>query len=86
MRVTNSMYYRSVFSPNKTRISEALFDVNKQISSGLKIEYSKDDVTVFADTMRLDNEITTLKQAKISTTNALKMSTQTDKTLNRVEA
>ena len=82
MRVTNSMYYKNVFSPNKTRISEQLFNVNKQISSGLKIEYAKDDVPTFSDTMRLDNEITTLEQAKTSTNSALKMSTQSDKTLN----
>ncbi len=82
MRITNSMYYKGVFSPNKNRISQSLFDVNKQISSGLKIEYAKDDVSVFSDTMRLDNEINTLEQAKSSTTSALKISTQTDKTLN----
>ncbi len=82
MRVTNSMYYKNVFSPNKTKISEQLFNTNKQISSGLKIEYAKDDIAVFTDTMRLDNEITTLKQAKNSTESALKMSTQSDKTLN----
>ena len=82
MRITNSMYYKNVFSPNKTRISEQLYNVNKQISSGLKIEYAKDDVSIFSDTMRLDNEITTLEQAKISTESALKMSTQSDKTLN----
>ncbi len=82
MRITNSMYYKGVFSPNKNRISQSLFDVNKQISSGLKIEYAKDDVSVFSDTMRLDNEIATLEQAKSSTTSALKISTQTDKALN----
>lgn len=82
MRITNGMYYKGVFSPNKNRISQSLFDVNKQISSGLKIEYAKDDISVFSDTMRLDNEINTLKQAKSSTTSALKISTQTDKTLN----
>ena len=82
MRITHSMYYKTVFSPNKTRISEQLFNVNKQISSGMKIEYAKDDISVFSDTMRLDNEITTLEQAKTSTQNALKLSTQTDKTLN----
>ncbi len=76
------MYYKNVFSPNKTRISEQLFNTNKEISSGLKIEYAKDDISVFSDTMRLDNEITTLQQAKASTESALKMSTQSDKTLN----
>lgn len=85
MRITNSMYYKNVFSPNKTKISEQLFDTNKQISSGRKIEYAKDDIGIFTDTMRLDNEITTLKQAKNSTDSALKMSTQSDKTLNDVQ-
>ena len=85
MRITNSMYYKNVFSPNKTKISEQLFNTNKQISSGMKIEYAKDDIGVFTDTMRLDNEITTLDQAKNSTQNALKMSTQSDKTLNDVQ-
>ncbi len=82
MRIAQSMYYNNIFSPNKNKISNALFDVNKQISSGLKIEYAKDDVSIFSDTMRLDNELATLEQAKSSTSNALKMSTQTDKTLN----
>ncbi len=76
------MYYNNIFSPNKNNLTNQLFEVNKQISSGLKIEYAKDDVSIFSDTMRLDNEITTLEQAKVSTNSALKMSTQTDKTLN----
>ncbi|SFV51704.1 Flagellar hook-length control protein FliK [hydrothermal vent metagenome] len=85
MRVTNSMYYEYVFSPNKSKVGEELYNVNKQISSGLKIQYAKDDVSAFADTMRLDNEITTLDQAKDSTQSALKMSTQSDKALNDLQ-
>ncbi len=82
MRIATSMYYNNVFSPNKDRLSQKLYEVNKQISSGLKIEYAKDDVSIFSDTMRLDNEITTLQQATKSTSTAMKMATQTDKTLN----
>jgi flagellar hook-associated protein 3 FlgL len=85
MRVTNSMYYNNVFSPNKNKISNALLDVNKQISSGLKIEYAGDDISVYSDTMRLDNEINTLEQAKDSTSSAMKMATQTDTTLNEFQ-
>ncbi len=85
MRVTNSMYYKNVFAPEKSRLSENLLKVNKEISSGLKIEYAKDDVSIFSNTMRLDNEIVTLTQAAKSTTSALKMATQTDKTLNDVQ-
>jgi flagellar hook-associated protein 3 FlgL len=41
-------------------LSKDLFDVNKQIASGLKIEYAHEDVGVFSQTMRLDNELTAL--------------------------
>jgi flagellar hook-associated protein 3 FlgL len=60
MRVTTSMYYKSLYGTNNSKLSESLFDVNKQIASGLKIQYAKDDVRIFAETMRLDNELSTL--------------------------
>ena len=82
MRITTSMYYNNLFSPNKNKLSNNLYDVNKQISSGLKIQYAKDDVSVFSDTMRLDNEIETLTQVTNSTDSAMKFSNQTDTTLN----
>jgi len=82
MRVTNSMYYDSIYGVNNHKLSNELFDVNKQISSGLSIQYASDDVRTFSDTMRLDNEITTFSQIKKSTDNGLKVSTQTDSVLN----
>jgi flagellar hook-associated protein 3 FlgL len=85
MRIAQSMYYNNVFSPNQSKLNSKLFEVNKQISSGLKIEYAKDDVSVFSDTMRLDNEITTFRQAADSTNSALKFATQTDTTLNEFQ-
>jgi len=85
MRIASSLYYNNLFSPNKNKLSNELYDVNKQISSGLKIEYAKDDVSIFSNTMRLDNEINTLEQASKSTNNALKMATQTDTTLNEFQ-
>jgi flagellar hook-associated protein 3 FlgL len=63
------------------KIGKALFDVNKQISSGQKIEYAYEDTATFIDTMRLDNEATTLTQVKKSTQSAYKFSTQTDTVL-----
>ena len=78
MRVTSSMYYKSIFGEKSASLNEKLFDVNKQIASGLNIQYAKDDVRTFTETMRLDNEIATLGQVKNSTQNALKMSDQTD--------
>lgn len=82
MRVTSSMYYNSIYQKNNSNLNKELFDVNKQIASGLKIQYASDDVPVFAQTMRLDNEITTLSQIKTSSENGFKVSNQTDSVMN----
>ena len=82
MRVTSNMYFSDIYSSNNSKLSKELFDVNKQISSGLKIQYAKDDVNLFTQTMRLDNEVTTLAQVKKSVENGYKFSNQTDTTLN----
>lgn len=82
MRVTGNMYYKNVFGESNSRLSQSLFDVNKQIASGLKIQYAQEDIRVFTETMRLDNEITTLDQSKKSTVSAMKFSNQTDSVLN----
>lgn len=79
------MYYRNIFDQNNLQLNKKLFDVNKQIASGLKIQYAKDDVTVFTKTMRLDNEITTLLQIKQSTESGYKISNQSDVVLNEFE-
>jgi len=76
------MYYDNLFGQNNTKLSKSLFDVNKQIASGLKIQYAGDDVSVFVGTMQLDNEMTTLGQIKKSTETAYKVSNQTDVVLN----
>ncbi len=82
MRVTSSMYYNNLYGANNSKLSENLFDVNKQIASGLKIQYAKDDVRAFAETMNLDNELSTIAQVKKSTQSGYKMSNQTDVILN----
>ncbi len=85
MRVTSSMYYHSLYGTNNSKINNELFDVNKQIASGLKIQYAKDDVATFTQTMRLDNEMTTLGQVKKSTESGYKVSNQSDVVLNEFE-
>ena len=82
MRVTSSMYYDLLYKDNNNNISNNLFDVNRQISSGIKIKYAKDDVRTFAETMRLDNELVTLNQIKSSTESGYKFSNQSDTVLN----
>jgi flagellar hook-associated protein 3 FlgL len=79
------MYYKNIYGEGNALLSKNLFDVNKQIASGLNIQYAYDDVRTFSETMRLDNEISTLGQVKSSTKSALKMSDQTDSVLNEFE-
>ena len=82
MRVTSSMYYENLYGANGSKLNTELFDVNKQIASGLKIQYASDDVATFTETMRLDNELTTLEQVKKSTESGYKISNQSDVILN----
>lgn len=85
MRITSSMYYESLYSQSNSKITNDLFDVNKQIASGLKIQYASDDISVFTETMRLDNEIAVLGQIKQSTESGYKIANQTDVILNEFE-
>lgn len=80
MRITSTSYYNNIYGENN-KINQQLFDVNKQIASGQKIQYSHENPNIFIDTLRLDDEITTLTQTKNSAQNAYKMSTQTDTTI-----
>jgi flagellar hook-associated protein 3 FlgL len=76
------MYYKSLYAEQNSQLNNKLFDVNKQIASGLKIQYAKDDVSTFAETMRLDNEIVALGQIQKSTESGYKVSNQSDEVLN----
>ena len=83
MRTTLSGYYRNLqFDQSKT--AKELFDVNKQISSGQKIEFAYEDTSTFIDTVRLDNEVTTLTQSSQNAQRALQFSTNTDSTMNEM--
>ncbi len=85
MRVTSSMYYNSLYSRNNSNLQNRLFDVNKQIASGLKIQYASDDISAFTETMRLDNELVALGQVKQSVESGYKVSNQTDVILNEFD-
>ena len=85
MRITSSMYYKNMYSDNNSKLSKELFDVNKQIASGLQIQYAYDDVRTFTETMRLDNEIATIGQVSKSVESGYKVSTQTDSVLNEFQ-
>ena len=81
MRITSSMYYRSM-SDNGNQVNKGLFDVNRQISSGRSIQYAYEDTNAFINTLRLDDEIVTHTQIKQSSMSAYKFSTQSDTVLN----
>lgn len=83
MRITSSSFYNNIYGENN-KISRQLFDVNKQISSGLNIQYAHENPAIFIDTLRLDDEIATLSQVKNSAENAYKISTQTDTTIGQI--
>ena len=83
MRVTAASYFNNIYGENN-KLNRQLFDVNKQISSGLKIQYSHENPGVFIDTLRLDDEIATLQQTKSSAQNAYKFSTQTDTSIGDI--
>lgn len=83
MRITSGSYYNNIYGENN-KINRQLFDVNKQISSGQKIQYAHEDPSIFINTIRLDDELTTLGQVKNSAQNAYKFSTQTDTTIGDI--
>ncbi len=82
MRITSNIYYKDIYEKNNSILNKNLFDVNKQIASGLKIQYAKDDIRTFTDTMRLDNEVVVLGQIKESVESGYKISDQTDTVLS----
>jgi flagellar hook-associated protein 3 FlgL len=83
VRVTSGSYFNNIYGENN-KINNQLFDVNKQIASGMKIQYAHESPGIFIDTLRLDDEITTLNQVKNSAQNAYKISTQTDTTIGEI--
>jgi len=83
MRATMSGYYRNL-NYDQNKVAKELFDVTKQISSGQKIQYAHDEVSTFIDTVRLDNEVTTLTQIKQNSRKALEFSTNTDSTMTEI--
>jgi len=83
MRVNQSTYYKNMRF-DQDGLNKELLRVNKQISSGKQIQYGHEDSTIFADTMRLDNEMTALTQVKKTSENAKLFSLNSDDTLNQM--
>ncbi len=82
MRITDSLFYMNTKNSYQDSLKK-LYDVNAQISSGLKIQNSYEDSSVYVDSMRLDNEISTLDQVKESSSKAGIFADNTDATINQ---
>ncbi|MGP1484605.1 MAG: flagellin N-terminal helical domain-containing protein [Campylobacter sp.] len=74
----NNMY-------NYQRNMSALNKLTSRLSSGLKIDNSYDDSTIYNDGMRLDYETSTLKQIQTVTSKARNFSINSDNTLSEIK-
>ena len=63
MRMTNQLMKFTNNYDYQTNM-KALYKLNTQISSGLKIQNSFEDSSVYNDGMRLDYEVATLEQVQ----------------------
>ena len=82
MRITQNMYYQAQGS-DASVASQKLFDVNNQISSGSKIQYSYQDPTSFSTTLGIGDELNVYSQVTSSANNGLMVSQQTDSTMSQ---
>ena len=81
MRVTQSSYYHNL-DKNVRNTQHELNDINKQLASGKNIEYGYEDPQGFNQTMRLDNDINGLTQARNIANRAVSFTDYTDNTLS----
>ncbi len=84
MRITDSLFYLNTKNSYQDSLKK-LYDVNTQISSGSKIQNSYEDSSIYADSMRLNDEISTLDQVKKSSSKAQTFANNTDTTMNQFD-
>ena len=82
MRVTNTLFYSTSVTEHQSAMKK-LYDIDKQIASGMKIQNSFENSGVYVDTMRLNYEIATLEQTKESSSKAQTFAQNTDSTMNQ---
>jgi flagellar hook-associated protein 3 FlgL len=81
MRITQNMYFQN-FTNSNNSLANALLNVNRQISSGVKVQYAYQDPNVFSKTVSLNNDVSSFDNVLSSITSGQHFSTQTDSTLN----
>ena len=82
MRITSTLFSNTSIREHQNALQK-LYDVDQQLSSGLKIQHSFQDSSVFIDTMRLNYEIATLEQGIQASQKAQKFSQNTDDILSQ---
>jgi len=82
MRITNTLFYANSVAEHQSAMKK-MYDVDKQIASGLKIQNSYEDSGVYVDAMRLNYEIATLEQTKETSSKAQTFAQNTDSTMNQ---
>lgn len=81
MRITDSILNTTSLRNYRTG-SEKLYNINQQLASGMKIQNSYEDTSIYIDTMRLNYEINTLDQASQSASKGSTFASNTDDTLS----
>lgn len=84
MRITNSLFYATSTNEHQNAMKQ-MYDIDTQISSGMKIQNSYEDSGIYVDTMRLNYEIATIEQTKQASSKAETFALNTDSTLNQIE-
>jgi len=80
MRITNALLYSTTINNYRTA-NQKLYEVNQQIATGMKIQNSYDDTSIYIDSMRLSSQLSTLSQTSESSSKAGSFATNTDSTL-----
>ncbi|OCR91179.1 flagellar hook protein [Campylobacter fetus subsp. testudinum] len=81
MRITNQLINFNNLSNYQTN-AKGIYDINERYSSGLKIQNSYDNSSIYVDGTRLEYEINLLDQVKQTSTKATEFSKNSDKALN----
>lgn len=80
MRITNKLNFTNSISTSMGAQS-SLYQISQQLSSGIKIQNSYEDASVYIDNARLEYEIKTLEQVKQATNSAKEMTQNSMKAL-----
>ncbi len=83
MRITNQMMFHSS-RHDYGKTMQSLYKVDKEISSGIKIQQGYEDSIIYDNTMRLDYDLTTLQQVKQTSMKAQTFANNSDKAMNQM--